>query len=255
MRRSDPGAKLDAVQNTAAAAGVKGMVPVRGRPFLDYVLSALADAGWSQVCLVVGPEHDALRRHYAGEHQSGRLRMSFAIQAKPLGTADALLAAEGFAGTDRFLVVNSDNYYPAQALAALRAQPGAALAAFSRRSLVQDGNLTAERVARFPVAQADAQGFLAQLLEPSDRGAPEPGAEALASMNCWLFTTAIFRACRAITPGRTGELELPEAVRHLVSSGGERMRVLPFHAPVLDLTSRADVASVADRLSSVEVRL
>lgn len=38
------------------------------------------------------------------------MRISYAVQAKPLGTANAVLAAEEFAGEDRVLVLNSDNY-------------------------------------------------------------------------------------------------------------------------------------------------
>jgi len=53
----------------------------------------------------------------------------------------------------------------------------------------------------------------------------------------------------------SGELELPEAVRFAVTKLAERMRVLPFREPVLDLTSRADVAAVAARLAGEQVRL
>ena len=50
-------------QAEAAAAGQKAMMPF-GRPFLDYVLSGLADAGYTDICLVVGPDHDAVREYY-----------------------------------------------------------------------------------------------------------------------------------------------------------------------------------------------
>ena len=59
MRR-DEGVGLDREQSRAAAEGAKGMIPF-GRPFLDYVLSSLADAGFREVCLVIGPEHRAIR--------------------------------------------------------------------------------------------------------------------------------------------------------------------------------------------------
>ena len=44
-------------------------------------------------------------------------------------------------------------------------------------------------------------------------------------------------------------------MRYAVTQIGERLRVLPFHTPVLDLTTRADVAAVAARLAGVPVRL
>jgi dTDP-glucose pyrophosphorylase len=247
MRRPDTSAALDRAQTAAAAAGLKAMMPV-GRPFLDYVLAALAEAGYTDACLVVGPEHGAVRQRYLRDARPTRLRLGFAIQARPLGTADAVLAAEGFAGADPFAVVNADNYYPLEALRTLRAMEGAGLAAFWREALIREGNLDLERALRFPVVDADPDGWLARLIEPGDPAAPPGDADALVSMNCWRFTTTIFRACRAIRPAPSGELELPEAVRHAVRDLGERLRVVPLRAPVLDLTRRADVAAVAARL-------
>ena len=45
---------------------MKAFIPI-GRPFLDYILSALADAGLTRLCIVIGPEHDVVRRYYASE--------------------------------------------------------------------------------------------------------------------------------------------------------------------------------------------
>jgi glucose-1-phosphate thymidylyltransferase len=253
MRRSDPGAALDQAQAAAAVAGLKGMMPLDGHPFLDFVLTGLADAGYRQVCLVLGPEHGVIRDWYGGPARPKRLHVAFAIQAKPLGTADAVLAAEGFAGADNFLVVNSDNYYPVEALQALRTLGGAGLAAFPRGALIKRGNLTAERVGRFPVVEAAPDGTLERLTEPGELGA-SVGDAALVSMNCWMFTPRIFAACRAIAPSASGELELPEAVRYAVAQR-DRFRVLRYDLPVLDLTLRGDVAAVAERLRRVAVRL
>lgn len=64
MRKAVQAAGLSEAQAAVAQTGVKALMPIK-RPFLDYVLSALADAGWRRVCLVIGPEHDALRSYYA----------------------------------------------------------------------------------------------------------------------------------------------------------------------------------------------
>ena len=119
MRKSDDSAVLDLAQMDAAGSGVKAMIPI-GKPFLDYVLSMLADAGYSLVCLVIGPEHQVIRDYYTIQSPPKRVQIDFAIQEKPLGTADAVLAAKEFAGGDLFLAINSDNYYPLTALSAMR---------------------------------------------------------------------------------------------------------------------------------------
>jgi len=254
MSRADRSAKLDRHQRAVAASGLKAMMPV-GRPFLDYLLGMLADAGFEQICLVIGPDRGAIRDYYERDARPQRFTVSFACQKEPLGTADAVLAAETFTGGDRFLVVNCDNYYPVEACRGLHLLGETGLAAFSREALVSEGNVSAERAATFPVVQMDANGYLTGLLDSRDAPAPEPGADTLVSMNCWLFSRTIFRACRAITPASSGELDLPDAVRYAVTQIGERLRVLPFHTPVFDLTARGDVAAVAARLAGVPVRL
>jgi dTDP-glucose pyrophosphorylase len=75
------------------------------------------------------------------------------------------------------------------------------------------------------------------------------------SMNVWAFDRAIFEPCRTVRPSPRGELELPVAVQHAIDDYGQRFRVVPMNAPVLDLSSRADIAGVADRLATVDVRL
>jgi dTDP-glucose pyrophosphorylase len=52
-----------------------------------------------------------------------------------------------------------------------------------------------------------------------------------------------------------GELELPLAVQHAMTAGRMRVRAIRTDEAVLDLSSRADIASVAKRLEGVEVRL
>jgi dTDP-glucose pyrophosphorylase len=74
-------------------------------------------------------------------------------------------------------------------------------------------------------------------------------------MNCWLFDSRIFDACRQIERSGSGELELPEAVRHLIRHRGVRFAVIPADEPVLDLTCRADIVFVAERLRDVAVCL
>src|SRR5690606_15812717 len=81
MRRPDAAAALDREQSRVADAGLKAMIPI-GRPFLDYVLSALADAGVSDVCLVIGPEHDSVRTYYTEAVAPRRLRIRFAVQER-----------------------------------------------------------------------------------------------------------------------------------------------------------------------------
>ncbi len=256
MRRHDAGARqLEAEQSRMADAGLKAMIPF-GRPFLDYVLSGLADAGFREVCLVIGPEHGPVRDYYTRRCIPERLRITFAVQIQPLGTADALLAAKEFTLDENFLVLNSDNYYPTSACRALRLLGEPALAAFDRQALANEGNISADRIRQFAVVSANPDGTLARIVEKPDEAALEAmGPAVCVSMNCWSFSPAIFPACAAIRPSPRGELELPDAVQYAVSWLGQRFRVLTFKGGVLDLSNRSDIAAVEERLKGIEVRL
>lgn len=254
MRAEDGGARLDTAQEAAAASGVKGMIPI-GRPFLDYLLSALADAGFTRACLVIGPEHGAVREHYAQPGLLARIEVEFAVQQEPRGTADAVLAAEPVARGEPFLVCNADNYYPVPVLSALRALGAPGLAGFARDALVRESNIPAERVAQFAILAVTPDGFLADIVEKPDAATEARfGTAAPVSMNAWVFDDRIFDACRAIPPSPRGEFEIQDAVRHAMRHLGVRFRVLPVSAGVLDLSRRGDVAAVAERLAGVEVR-
>ena len=255
MRRADSAAALDHTQSSAADAGLKGMIPI-GRPFLDYVISALADAGIRDVCLVIGPEHQRMRDHYGGEVELTRVRVHFAVQEKPLGTADAVLAAESFAEGETVLVLNSDNYYPIHTLRALRELGAAGVAAFERDALVRLSNIDADRVAKMSMVHVDANGFLSRIIEkPTAEQMARHEGEMLVGMNSWSLPPEIYHACRSIAPSSRGELELQDAVQLARDQLGVPFRVLVFHDGVLDLSSRTDIAAVTDGLRDLEPRL
>ncbi len=248
MRRADAATTLDPAQQAAAESGTKGMIPT-GRPFLEYVISALADAGVRDVCLVIGPEHQEIRSHFELEVAPTRVRIRFAVQREPRGTADAVAAVERFAVGEHVLVVNADNYYPVHTLRALRDLGSAGVAAFERSALVRLGNIAADRVASFAVIDVDEQGMLRRIVEKPDAATIDAiGGEVFLGMNSWSLPPEIYEACRAISPSARGELELPDAVQYARDRLGVSFRVLTFHDAVLDLSSRGDIAAVTARL-------
>jgi glucose-1-phosphate thymidylyltransferase len=253
MLRPDPSARLDPAQAAAADAGAKGMVPF-GRPFLDYVISALADAGIREVAIVVGPGPSPIRDHYAASRPE-RVRVAFAVQPEPLGTADALLAAQEWVSTADFLALNSDNYYPVSAVRALVGLGEPGLPVFEREALLARSNFPPERVARYAVLVVGGDGYLRRIVEkPEEAPVPDAGGKILLSMNLWRFSPAIFAACRRVPVSSRGERELPQAADFGIRELGLRFRAVPCGEGVLDLSTRGDVAAVAERLRAVEAR-
>jgi glucose-1-phosphate thymidylyltransferase len=255
MRAQDDGAVIAREQAAVADQGVKAMIPVGGRPFLDYLLAALTDAGFTDVCLVVGPEHQAIREYYSRTVVPRRMRLSFAIQEIPLGTADAVRAAELFVAEEPFLVLNGDNYYPPEVLAALRRHSPPATVGFARDGLLHDGQIPPDRIARYALLDVGPDGLLRRVVEKPDEQVAWTLRDAPVSMNCWLLTPAILNACRRVSPSPRGELELTLAVQYAIDVMGMRVHVVPANAPVLDLSHRADIAAVASRLGRLNVSL
>lgn len=254
MRKADSAARMSGDQAQVASTGVKALIPI-GRPFLDYVLSALADAGVHRVCLVIGPEHDLLRRRYTVETTPSRLTIDFAVQRKPRGTADAVLAAESWANDEPFLVLNSDNYYPIDALQELASLDEPGLVAFSRAGILADGQIDAARVTSFAVLDFDGDYVRRIIEKPDAETLAALGQHVFLSMNCWRFDRGIFPMCRTVPLSARDELELPAAVQQAIQSGAMRFRAIRVESPVLDLSRQVDIAGVASRLAGVEVVL
>ena len=256
--RAEDGAVLTEPQRAAAAAGAKGLMPVAGHPLLDHVLHELADGGVTDVIFVVAPHETALRGRYGRDQVPRRLRIRFAEQVEPRGTADALIAARealdecgphDAAGTAHFLMLNADNLYPAESVRALVALDGPGLIAYEAEALSTQGDIEPARVQAFALLDLSAADDLCEIVEKPAADHPLMHAsERWVSMNLWRFDSGILDDCARVRPSVRGELELSDAVRGAIARG-VRFRAVRQRLPVLDLSRRGDVATVEARLS------
>ena len=251
MRAEDPSVHLTPEQAKAAEAGLKALMPIAGRPFLDYVLASLADAGIATVGLVIAPGENPLRTYYSSTRT--RVAVDFLVQAEPRGTANAMLAAEEWAGDQPFLTLNSDNLYPTESLRALVELDEPGLPVFDRDELLASSNIPHDRVKSFALVEVNAEGYMTRIVEkPSPSEIPPPGQPMRLSMNCWRFDARIFPACRDVAISPRGEYELPLAVM-LAMTRGVPFRAVPAKGPVLDLSRRGDTPEVARRVMELHL--
>jgi glucose-1-phosphate thymidylyltransferase len=249
LRRPSAAARLTAAQAEAADRGLKALVPVGGRPFLDYGLSRLADAGVAEVVVVIGPSSEPIREHYRAAPPS-RIRLAFALQREPRGSADAVLAAESLlGGGSEFLVANSDDVYPRSALRGLAELGRPGLPVFSGATLLALGNFPRERLAGFATLEVGEEADLRRIVEKPGDGGAAALDDAWYSMNLWRFSPAIFEACRRVPLSARGEKELPQAVGFGIAELGLSFRTFPCADGVLDLSTRDDVEGLEARLS------
>jgi len=86
----------------------KPMVPVNGRPFLQYHIEELKKAGIKDIVLCAGYLSHKIQEYFGDGSKFG-VKISYSVEKKPLGTAGAIKNAEKYInGT--FLVLNGDSY-------------------------------------------------------------------------------------------------------------------------------------------------
>jgi D-glycero-alpha-D-manno-heptose 1-phosphate guanylyltransferase len=87
----------------------KPMAPVRGRPFLEFVLDELVEQGLETAILAVGYKAELIREHFGDAYRSLRLRYS--VEEEPLGTGGGIRQAVDMAQGDAVFVLNGDTLF------------------------------------------------------------------------------------------------------------------------------------------------
>jgi D-glycero-alpha-D-manno-heptose 1-phosphate guanylyltransferase len=86
----------------------KPMAPVAGRPFLEILLSALAQKGFTRVVLSLGFMSEKIIAHF-GDNYEG-MELVHEVESQPLGTGGAIRAALARCLADHAFVFNGDTY-------------------------------------------------------------------------------------------------------------------------------------------------
>ena len=89
----------------------KPMIPIAGKPLLEYILVDLIDSGFDDICIVVGHEENHIKKYFNGWKKND-IKIVFVTQDKYIGTAHATLCAKNFVGNDKFLLYLSDTLIP-----------------------------------------------------------------------------------------------------------------------------------------------
>jgi UDP-N-acetylglucosamine diphosphorylase / glucose-1-phosphate thymidylyltransferase / UDP-N-acetylgalactosamine diphosphorylase / glucosamine-1-phosphate N-acetyltransferase / galactosamine-1-phosphate N-acetyltransferase len=196
------------------ASTPKVLLPVDGRPLLDYHLDALRSVGIRRVVLIVHYLAEQIDRHVDGGRAFG-LDVTSVHQSEALGTGDAVRVASPYIRSDPFLVCYADTFLPAE---------GALLASF-----LSDAT---PKIAGAQVADGGSYGRLATAgagdelrlvgLEEKD-GRPVP---ALVNAGLYLLPRSMLELVAGLPRSVRGEYELTDAIRLFVARGGT-VRVVP----------------------------
>ena len=195
------GTRLRPITYTSA----KQLVPVANKPVLFYGLEAMVEAGIEEVAIVIAPETGGEIREVTGDGSRFGLRITYIEQAKPLGLAHAVLTAEPFLGDDPFVMYLGDNLLQGgivDLVAAFREHRPEALILLTPVPDPQN----------YGVAELDGQRVVRLAEKPT-----QPATD-LALVGVYMFTPAIHDAARSIVPSARGELEITDAIQHLVDT-------------------------------------
>jgi glucose-1-phosphate thymidylyltransferase len=196
------GTRLRPITHTSA----KQLVPVANRPVLFYAIQAMADAGIEDVGIIIAPETGEEIRDVAGNGDRFGVRITYILQDEPAGLAHAVLTAEPFLGDAPFVMYLGDNLLQGGIGDLVRAFNDTAPDALILLTPVPDPE-------NYGVAELE-NGAVVRLVEKP----PEPRSD-LALVGVYMFTATVHDSARAIKPSARGELEITDAIQHLVDTG------------------------------------
>jgi len=97
----------------------KPLLPVGGRPLLEWLLLRVREAGVTDVLVVTNYLEDMIKKRFGDGSDLG-VDISYVTQREPLGTADAFKSALGWVGTESFMGLYGDHYVSEGTLKELR---------------------------------------------------------------------------------------------------------------------------------------
>ncbi len=184
----------------------KVMIPIAGKPILEYALHACIKCGIRDFVFVIGYGREKVQNYFQnGRDWNGRI--DYAVEEQQLGTGHALKQArKALAGEKKFLVINGDGLIdPAAIKELLSGNPPA--------MLVKHVDPAKEPLSKYGIVRIDG-GRVAELVERPD--VSEPGT---VNGGAYLLTNEIFDIMDK-HPGK-GNNRMTDLVLHMLAEGKE----------------------------------
>ncbi len=183
----------------------KHLIPVANKPILHYAVEAVAEAGISEVGILINEGEKDVPKALGNGDQWG-VRIEYIPQEAPLGLAHVVKVAENFIQDEPFIFYLGDNMVVG------------GVKRFIDRFESDDCNchLTLARVkdpSRFGVPEISGNRIVAVEEKPA-----RPKSE-FAVAGIYIYDKSIFEAVNAIKPSARGELEISDAHQYLLDHG------------------------------------
>jgi glucose-1-phosphate thymidylyltransferase len=221
----------------------KQLMPVYDKPMIYYPLSILMLARIRDILVITTPEDAVNFTRLLGSGSQWGLRLSYAVQPKPEGLAQAFIIGKEFVGNDRAALVLGDNIFW-----------GHGLVEALRRAVTQKTGATvfAYRVTdpqRYGVVEIGARGKAVGLEEKPTR--PKSN---LAVTGLYFYDNKVCDYAARLKPSRRGELEITDLNRVYLKKGKLQVITLGRGIAWLDTGTHESMLQAAEFVATIQAR-
>jgi glucose-1-phosphate thymidylyltransferase len=186
----------------------KQLVPVYDKPMIYYPLSTLMLAGIREILIITTPEDQASFKRLLGDGAELGLKLSYEIQPKPEGLAQAFIIGAKFVGKDHVALVLGDNIFYGhglpECLRSAAARPdGATVFAYQ----VRDPQ-------RYGVVEFDSKFQAVSLAEK-----PTEPKSNFAVTGLYFYDNSVLEIAKNLKPSPRGELEITDVNKVYLTRG------------------------------------
>jgi glucose-1-phosphate thymidylyltransferase len=221
----------------------KQLLPVYSKPMIHYALSTLMLAGIRDILVITTPhDQDAFKRLLEDGSAFG-LRLTYAVQPRPEGLAQAFLIGRDFVGTANVALALGDNIFYGHGFPdALRRAAGRAAGATIFAYWVRDPE-------RYGVVEFDAAGQAVDIEEK-----PVRPRSPYAVTGLYFYDKRVVEIAEALRPSARGELEITDVNRAYLRAGALHVEMLGRGIAWLDTGTADALLQASNFVAAIEER-